>query len=209
MFCRWLILACLLFSDIAQAATPAANQPGTFDYYLLNLSWEPAFCADVRHASRKACQIGGHGFVVHGLWPQYQKGYPEYCANTPAPTAPQRYRDIMPDSGLLRHEWQRHGTCSGLSPDAYFGLMRQARAAIQIPPALSQPSKAFRIAPRELKQAFIAANPGLSTANIVLSCGNNQLTAVAFCLSKDGQTPTACQGLRDCGAHSITVTPVR
>src|SRR5205823_211721 len=53
---------------------------GQFDYYVLSLSWAPTYCQT--HADDRAeCSGKGFGFVLHGLWPQYDNGgYPENCA---------------------------------------------------------------------------------------------------------------------------------
>ncbi len=99
------------------------GKPGVFDYYLLTLSWSPEFCHS--HAEKPECQSGHHGFVVHGLWPQYVDGYPEHCSNAPGLTNPGDMTDIMPDEGLVAHEWSTHGTCSGLEAEDYFKLLRR------------------------------------------------------------------------------------
>src|SRR5271168_2887119 len=89
--------------------------PGAFDYYLLTLSWSPEFCHSPAHASKPECQSRHRGFVVHGLWPQYaQGGYPENCSSAPGLSSPSEMADLMPDAGLVAHEWSTHGTCSGL-----------------------------------------------------------------------------------------------
>ena len=83
-------------------------------------------------------QCGGRpfAFVVHGLWPQYEQGFPSYC-QVPAPRLDRAIvggaLDLMPSPRLVFHEWDRHGTCSGLSPHAYFETVRKARAAVKIP----------------------------------------------------------------------------
>lgn len=185
------------------------SEPGTFDYYLLNLSWEPEFCHSQRNAASEECEAGGRGFVVHGLWPQFTDGYPEHCSNAPGPSDPSKYLDFMPTIWLLRHEWTTHGTCSGLSADAYFELIRRANASIKIPDQLAKPSKQLSMAPSEVKRAFVDANPGLRGRDMAVSCGNNYLTAVEFCLNKDTLTPQACGAVRDCKATVIRVAPVR
>ena len=65
-----LLAAFLLCAQAAQAK----GRPGEFDYYALALSWSPEHCA-IKPADREQCsrQLG---FVLHGLWPQYQRGYP-------------------------------------------------------------------------------------------------------------------------------------
>ena len=97
--------------------------PGQFDFYLLNLSWSPEFCAT--HPDSPEC--GRHlGFVVHGLWPQDANGdYPQHCSDARGPGDPQADTDIMPRASLVEHEWQTHGTCSGLGGDDYFAEMHK------------------------------------------------------------------------------------
>jgi ribonuclease T2 len=182
------------------------GRPGEFDYYVLALSWSPEFCYS--HPDKPECQSGHHGFVVHGLWPQYTDGYPEHCSNAPGLPDPSQLADIMPDTGLVTHEWSTHGTCSGLDAENYFKLLRQAFTSIRIPDRFAAPGHNFSIAPQEVKKEFLQANPNLREEEMTVSCGNNYLTAVSFCMTKDLR-PTTCQNLRDCRANVIRVPAVR
>ena len=183
------------------------GQPGVFDYYLLTLSWSPEFCHG--HPDKPECQSERHGFVVHGLWPQYAAaGYPENCSTAEGLAHPTEMADIMPDSGLVAHEWSTHGTCSGLDAENYFRLLRQAFLSVKVPSRFAAPQENFSISPQQLKAAFVQANPNFSAANMTVSCGNNYLTAVSLCLTKDLK-PTACQNVRDCRANVIRVPAVR
>src|SRR5271170_2108802 len=150
------------------------NEAGQFDFYVLSLSWSPSFCASAaeRHnggTPSMQCGARPYSFVVHGLWPQYIKGFPEYC-QVPSPRL---YRgivssmlDLMPAPHLIYNEWDKHGTCSGLSPTAYFETVRKARAAIKIPPEFIEPKEPLSVAPGAVADAFIKANPGLTPAGI-------------------------------------------
>lgn len=195
----------LLASNRHRQKQQQSGQPGVFDYYVLALSWSPEFCHG--HPTKPECASGKFGFVVHGLWPQYEDGYPENCSTAPGPSDPSRMADIMPDTSLVAHEWTTHGTCSGLDAEAYFKLVRQAFDSVKIPAQLTSPNKMFSITPRELKEEFVAANPRLKPEDLAISCGNNYLTAVSVCLDKQLQ-PRACEGLRDCRANVIKVPPV-
>lgn len=182
------------------------GQPGQFDYYLLALSWSPEFC--YKHAEKPECRSGQYGFIVHGLWPQFAHGYPENCSSQ-APNAPlPAPDDVMPDAELIRHEWQTHGTCSGLDSAAYFKLLRQAFASVKVPSRFAHPTQSFSVAPAEIKRDFLAANPRLQADDMVVSCGNNYLTGVSICLTKD-LAPMACQAINDCRANVIRVPPLR
>jgi ribonuclease T2 len=115
--------------------------------------------------------------------------------------------DIMPDAGLVAHEWTKHGTCSGLDADSYFKLVRQAFESVKIPAQLKSPTRGFSITPQELKEEFVAANPRLKAEELAVSCGNNYLTGIDVCLEKQLQ-PRACEGIRDCRANTVKVASV-
>lgn len=210
-------IACLLLLPLIAGAAgyskrhtsnqASQGQPGVFDYYLLTLSWSPEFCHG--HPQKPECQSGHHGFVVHGLWPQYVAGgYPENCSTAAGLSNAAEMADIMPDTGLVAHEWSTHGTCSGLDAESYFKLLRQAFASVKVPSRFAAPQENFSISPQDVKSDFVQANPRFSGAEMTVSCGNNYLTAVSLCMTKDLK-PTACQNLRDCRANVIKVPPVR
>ncbi len=181
----------------------ATSQPGVFDFYLLNLSWSPEFCAT--HSSPECASHPG--FVVHGLWPQNTNGtYPENCSTAPGPSNPQGDTDLQPTVSLVEHEWQTHGTCSGLAADPYFSLIRSAFHEIRIPANFVHVQHASSVAPATILNQFAAANPGFPVSSFALSCGNNALTAIEVCLTKDLHA-LACPNLRSCAATTIKVVP--
>src|ERR1700745_593757 len=158
-----LILGSLASAGPASAQDRRQNTPGEFDYYVLSLSWSPSFCEEASergNENRSQGQCGGRpfSFVVHGLWPQYEHGFPEYCQR-PSPRLAREIMtsmlDLMPAPGLIYNEWDKHGTCSGLGERAYFETIRKARAAIKIPPDFLQLAEPKTIAPDELEAAFI------------------------------------------------------
>jgi ribonuclease T2 len=188
----------------ATSAIPQPSGPQDFDYYLLNLSWSPEFC----HSHPAATECGQHlGFVLHGLWPQNNSGpFPQHCSNAYGPRDPSAYSDIYPDSGLLRHEWQTHGTCSGLAPDAFFTTARQAIHSVTIPTELTSLDHPISMPPAEILALFTKTNPSFPRDSFALSCGNNYLTAIEVCMSKTLQ-PTGCGPIRSCRANSVRIAP--
>ena len=190
----------------SEQATTATNTtaPENFDYYLLNLSWSPEFC----HSHPNAVQCSEHAtFVLHGLWPQNTNGgYPENCSNAPGPTDPAQYTDIYPDQGLLEHEWKTHGTCSGLAPDAFFQLARQAVHSVKIPDRLASINQQLSLPPDDIRSLFTQANPSIPAASLAISCGNNYLTAVEVCFNKSLQ-PIDCGPIRTCRANTVRIPP--
>jgi ribonuclease T2 len=183
---------------------PTATGPQNFDYYLLNLSWSPEFW----HSHQTAPECAQHlTFVLHGLWPQNNTGpYVENCSNAPGPQDPSQYSDIYPDPGLLRHEWQTHGTCSGLAPDDFFNLARQAVHSVAIPTELTSLDHQISMPPADILNLFAKSNPSFPPDSVALSCGNNYLTAIEVCLSKTLQ-PTSCTNLRSCRANTVRIPP--
>jgi len=186
----------------SEQATATTTQ--SFDYYLLNLSWSPEFCAT--HPGKPEC--AQHlTFVLHGLWPQDTNGgYPENCSDAPGPSDPAQYSDIYPDQRLLEHEWTTHGTCSGLAPDAFFQLARQAVHSVTIPPELASINQPLSMPPNEILGLFTKANPNIPASSLAVSCGNNYLTAIEVCLSKSLQ-PIDCGPIRTCRANTVRIPP--
>ncbi len=115
------------------------------------------------------------GFILHGLWPQYETGYPERCHTRWRPFVPEpvinEMRDVMPSRGLVIHEYRTHGTCSGLQPAPYFALARQLYNRIEIPKRYENPFEMQFVAPREVLGDFLSANPGLKPDMITVTCG--------------------------------------
>jgi ribonuclease T2 len=181
-----------------------ATAPANFDFYLLNLSWSPEYC----HSHPSATECAAHdAFVLHGLWPQNANGEnPENCSNAPGPADPSAYQDIYPDPGLLEHEWQTHGTCSGLSADDFFNTARAAYQSVKIPTTLSGLTSQESMPPDQILGLFTQTNPGIPLSSLALSCGNNYLTAAEVCLDKNLR-PTACTGVRSCRANTVRIPP--
>ena len=204
-------------AGMASAQDRRQNAAGEFDFYVLALSWSPSFCeaaAERGNSGRSQVQCERpYSFVVHGLWPQYERGFPEYCQR-PSPRLDRNIMtsmlDLMPAPGLIFNEWDKHGTCSGLGARAYFESVRKARAAVKIPEEFLQLSEQKTIAPGDLEEAFIKINPGLSSSAISVTCSSRRLSEVRVCLSKDMQF-RACEEIdrRACRRDEVVMPPVR
>ncbi|OCK62181.1 MULTISPECIES: ribonuclease T2 family protein [Bradyrhizobium] len=207
----------VVLAGTASAQDRRQNAPGEFDFYVLALSWSPSFCeaaAERGNSGRSQTQCSRpYSFVVHGLWPQYERGFPEYCQR-PSPRLDRNIMtsmlDLMPAPGLIFNEWDKHGTCSGLGARAYFETTRKARAAVKIPEEFLQLSEQKTIAPGDLEEAFIKINPGLSSSAISVTCSSRRLSEVRVCLSKDMQF-RACDEIdrRACRRDEVVMPPVR
>ncbi|HTV37118.1 MAG TPA: ribonuclease T2 [Xanthobacteraceae bacterium] len=208
----------LASAALAQAAQQPRRQQ--FDFYVLALSWSPSFCATMaeRWPSRATrglqCRTNAFGFVVHGLWPQYDNGFPENC-EVPAPRLNRAIMtsmlDLMPSPRLVFDEWDRHGTCSGLSPRNYFDTVREARSAVNLPAQFLDPRQPFKISPAAVEEAFIKANPALGRDDMAVECEAERLSEVRLCLSKDLKF-RACPAhivARSCRRDQVLVPPPR
>jgi ribonuclease T2 len=196
-------------SENPAASTPHATLPvgSGFDYYLLNLSWSPEFC----YSHPDAAECASHStFVLHGLWPQNNDGtHPENCSNAPGPADPSAFRDIYPEAGLLEHEWQTHGTCSGLNADAFFATARTADRTVVIPPKLSSLATQASMSPNEIMNLFMEENPRIPRESLAVTCGHNYLTAVEVCFDKTLHPIQCGPSIRSCRALTIRVPAPR
>jgi ribonuclease T2 len=196
------ILAVAAMSGICGAQQK--GEPGKFDFYLMNLSWSPEFCS-IQGTSPQC--TARNGFILHGLWAQNNDGtYPVFCSERPGPVHPEANLDITPDLSLLQHEWAKHGTCTTLSPEAFFAQEHKAYHSLKVPDVLLHIDHEVQMKPAEILDLFGKINPDFPPGSILLSCGNNRLTAIEACLDKDLK-PLVCQGLRSCRANVVKITP--
>ncbi|WEK48622.1 MAG: ribonuclease T [Candidatus Kaistia colombiensis] len=212
---RYLFAAVLAIAGWLTNLPASADTPGDFDFYVLSLSWSPTYCEDRGRSDRIQC--GGprpFAFVVHGLWPQYERGSPRDCDVGPRSGLPRRLvdsmLDLMPSPSLVRHEWRTHGSCSGLGPNDYFDLTRQAREAVRIPGQFVDLPDYLTVSPRDVEAAFIAANPGLKANGIAVSCDSRRLKEVRICMTKDLRFRDCAEVDRKaCRSNSLVMPPVR
>jgi len=151
--------------------------------------------------------------VVHGLWPQYEHGFPAFC-QVPAPRLDHRIigsmLDLMPSPRLIFHEWDRHGTCSGLSQHAFFEAVRKARAVVKIPEEFIDLDKPIMVKPDDVAEAFVKANAGLSRDDIAVACDSKRLNEVRVCLNKDFSFHNCAQlSRRTCKRDNIAMPAMR
>lgn len=193
----------------------AEDVAGEFDYYLLALSWSPSWCriaGDEREAEQ--CDSGRNtDFIVHGLWPQYEDGWPEYC-NTPERDPSRResqgMEDVMGSGGLAWYQWKKHGRCSGLSARGYYQAIRDAAERAPIPEVFDGLSKDITLPPSVVEDAFIEANPDLTRDGITVTCKGEALQEVRICLTRDLEPRDCAPDTRqDCSAGKVLMEETR
>ena len=213
---RLLLLVTLMAASLqGQGRNEPRGKAGEFDFYLLSLSWSPQYCSSPAGARDKT-QCGGqrqYEFILHGLWPQYDRGWPQFCATsqTLSNALVEKMMDIMPSRRLIRHEWDKHGVCTGLSAAEYFGKARAAFSGIKVPKSFQSPKNARTISPAKIKDEVLAANPGLAKEAVSVTCAGRFLNEIRVCLGKD-MKGRACSNdvtRQACRVPEIIVQPVR
>ncbi|EPX79518.1 ribonuclease T2 family protein [Salipiger mucosus] len=210
---RWLI-PLLLALALSPATSRAEGEPaGEFDYYVMALSWSPTWCAlegDARDSPQ--CERS-HGWILHGLWPQYHRGWPSECRGAPPP--PSRamtaaMADIMGTAGLAWYQWRKHGTCAGLPAEDYFALARRAYGAIQRPAIFRKLKDPVTLPAAVVEEAFLEANPGLAPDMVTVTCRAGRIEETRLCLSKTLEpVPCGRDVVRDCSLTEALLDPVR
>jgi len=183
------------------------NDDKPFDFYVLSLSWSPSYCAaEGARADPQQCDRD-MGFVAHGLWPQFESGWPEYCDDdAPRPSRRQvdNIDDVIPSDGLIRHQWRKHGTCTGLTIDGYFDATRAAFEAVSIPRLPEE-----RMSAAEVRSAFLGANRDLPDDGIAVTCSDGLLREVRLCMTTDFAF-RACPEVaaRSCRQSGLRIPPM-
>ncbi len=213
--CLTALLTLGLTLNSARPALAEGEKAGTFDYYVLSLSWSSNWCeleGDARDDPQ--CDLGrGLTWVVHGLWPQAETGYPSYCrtgASDPSRAETATMADIMGGSGLAFYQWKKHGRCSGLAAHDYFKTLRRAYDRVTIPPVFAQISEDLRVPASVIEDAFVESNPGFSRDGVTITCDQGRIQEVRICLTKDlSPRPCAPSAARDCRIKDAELNAVR
>ena len=208
---RLLLLSVL----ISGPALAEGERAGDFDYYVLSLGWSPNWCAlegDTRHDDQCDARHD-YGFTLHGLWPQYEAGWPSYCrtgVRDPSKAETAAMADITGSGGLAWYEWKKHGRCSGLPASDYFALARRAYGLIQMPGVFTGLKKEISLPASVVEDAFVEANPGLPRDAITVTCESGMIQEVRICLTTDLK-PRRCGAdtIRDCRLKDAVMEPVR
>lgn len=203
----WLMMVNMAWAD--------GETPGEFDYYVLSLSWSPTWC-ELEGDARQSPQCEArhdHGWILHGLWPQFHQGWPSFCRSPERPPSRSMTRDmadIMGTSGLAWHQWNKHGTCSGLSPADYYALSRDAYGKITRPSVFRKLDRAVKLPASVVEEAFLKDNPTLEPDGLTVTCKAGHIQEVRICLSRDlDPVPCGRDVVRDCTLKDALFTPVR
>ncbi|MCA0433562.1 MAG: ribonuclease [Proteobacteria bacterium] len=182
---RWVAVDCGGINGEApqeqQAGSPpAVPAPSTDAFYILAITWQPAFCE--QHPGKAECRsqtsdrYDASHFTLHGLWPQPRDNV--FCdvsaadqaaseggnwkAIAPLPLTAATHAElekVMPgaQSGLERHEWIKHGSCyPGRTPERYFAdalrLMNEINSSAAARLMAANPGKT--VTSKALRAAF-------------------------------------------------------
>jgi ribonuclease T2 len=201
-----------------QAPSVTVETMSNFDYFVLALSWSPDYCATSGGDDPQQCSLGKQlGFVLHGLWPQNNKGYPANCSAEKMPQGVKiQFAGLFPNDALFDHEWEKHGTCTGLTPARFLALSQQIKNSVAIPAVYRAPATPFRTTTQQMRIEFTQANPDIPSAAIETNCSGSgrYFKELYICFSRAG-SPITCgaevhnEALRSCQAADFTVRNAR
>lgn len=191
---------------------------GDFDFFVLALSWSPDYCASNGGDDPQQCSIGKKlDFVLHGLWPQYDNGYPIFCSTETLPDdLKDEFSGLYPSEALFDHEWEKHGTCTGLTPEGYLLWSQELKESVMIPAAFNSPEEPFRTDAEGLKASFMQVNAEFNEDSFAVYCSGSGrfLKELFVCFAKDG-SPTDCgsdlhnKASKSCGQADFLVRNTR
>jgi ribonuclease T2 len=200
---------------IGAVSMPAEARDGQ-TRFILAASWEPAFC--MTNGKKAECRSETAGnfdathLSLHGLWPMRQN----YCGvaddlqqadrshgwdSLPAVELSAATRSAldkaMPgtQSGLEKHEWLKHGTCTKLSADDYFNtavsLLGELNASAV--GALFAQNVGKALDDKSIKAAFDKSFGEGASARVKMSCRGKGtarvISEITIGLSEDAVSP--------------------
>jgi len=206
-FLVWLMSAGFAFAD--------GERAGDFDYYVLALSWSPTWCAleGDRRGSPQCDPDENRGWILHGLWPQYEQGWPSYCptsARNPSRAETRALEWLYGSAGSAWHQWNKHGRCSGMSADDYYDVSREAFESVRTSDLFRVFDRDLRLPASVIEEAFLEDNPELRADGVTVTCKAGRIQEVRVCLTRDLE-PRLCSGsvARDCRMQDALLSPIR
>lgn len=169
--------------------------------YTLALSWSPEFCkprrGDRSHAFQCSGKAGSFGLVVHGLWPEGARDWPQWC-EAPRALTPAEVRSalcLMPSERLVARQWAKHGSCMVKRPDAYLKVIGILRGGLRLPD-YDRLSRKQGLTAGGIRSAFADANPDWpeNAVGVKLS-ERGWLEEIRLCYSRRFR-PTPCPASR-------------
>ncbi len=150
-------------APFAERSGPVRQVPVTG--YTLALSWSPEFCKGRETKRADALQCSGRngrfGFVLHGLWPESGRTWPQWCPTRNRPTGIDIARQLCltPSARLVAHQWAKHGACMVKRPETYFKVSRILWNSLRWPD-YDRISRQKGLTVGDIRKAFLTANPG-------------------------------------------------
>jgi ribonuclease T2 len=207
-----LLCLVLLVTPLAQAKKKHPKPPAQFDYYLLSLSWAPNFCASHPSDHSSECTVGNHtAFVLHGLWPQSNSGAPPMACAPASPVAKSivdRMLQFMPSASLIQHEWEKHGTCSGLQATDYFAKVEQAFKSVQVPQQYPDLKRSQKFGVSDVESSFATQNRAPEKA-FRISCHAGDLVGLEVCLNKNLEYQACTKTVHECSSNQVLLRPTK
>ncbi|WP_133486748.1 ribonuclease T2 family protein [Aliiroseovarius marinus] len=212
---RQLVLSGLIWLSAAWACVAEGERAGDFDYYVLSLSWSPNWCATTgdQRGSEQCDPSRDLGWVVHGLWPQYENGWPSYCktaVRAPSRSMTAAQADLFGTGGAAWYQWKKHGSCAGIEAEVYYDLVRKAFGAVNRPEVFRKLTNSVRLPASVVEEAFLQANPDWHADMLTITCKADRIQEARLCLTKDLEPRTCARDVvRDCTAQRALLDPIK
>lgn len=116
--------------------------------------------------------------------------------------------NFMPSRSLIQHEWQEHGTCSGLSAQEYFAQAEQAYTHLQVPPQYRNLNQRRQFDVSDVEKSFAEAN-GAPAEAFRISCHAGELVNLEVCVDKNLQYRSCTQSVRECPVGQVDMQAPR
>ncbi|MEH6645136.1 ribonuclease T2 [Sulfitobacter sp.] len=205
----------VLLSLSALCARAEGERAGDFDYFVMALSWSANWCALEGDARRSPqCDASeDHGWILHGLWPQFHRGYPSFCQTAQRPPSrgmTAQMEGIMGTPGLAWHQWKKHGSCTNLSAEDYYALSRRAYGTVTRPAIFRKFDRAVKLPASVVEEAFLKENPKLTPDSITITCRKGYIQEARICLSHELEpVPCGRDVIKDCTLKDALFVPLR